>query len=112
MSGMKSSEVRPAKSAARLGNRPLFVIHGTNDDLTDPASAGKIYAAAQGPKELWMVPDCGHGQGPVVSPEEYKAVTCPHANRNCARCIMRRESRLTGAHFICPPTLSPAKARQ
>jgi uncharacterized protein len=72
MSGMKSSEVRPVKSAARMGNRPLFVIHGTNDDLTDPASAGKIFAAAQGPKELWMVPDCGHGQGPVVSPEEYK----------------------------------------
>jgi dipeptidyl aminopeptidase/acylaminoacyl peptidase len=73
MLGMKSTEVQPARSAANLGNRPLFVIHGADDPLTDPKSAEKIYAAASGPKELWVIPNCGHSLGPVVSPLEYKA---------------------------------------
>jgi fermentation-respiration switch protein FrsA (DUF1100 family) len=73
MLGMKSSEIQPARSAARLGERPLFVIHGADDPLTDPKSADKIYSSASGPKELWMIPNCGHSLGPVVSPVEYKA---------------------------------------
>jgi dipeptidyl aminopeptidase/acylaminoacyl peptidase len=73
MLGMKSTEIQPARSAANLGSRPLFVIHGADDPLTDPQSAEKIYAAASGPKELWVIPNCGHSLGPVVSPFEYKA---------------------------------------
>jgi dipeptidyl aminopeptidase/acylaminoacyl peptidase len=72
MLGMKSSEVQPVVSASRLGDRPLFVIHGADDPLTDPRSADKIFSAASGPKEMWVIPDCGHSLGPLVSPLEYK----------------------------------------
>lgn len=72
MLGMKSSDVQPESAAARLGDRPLFVIHGADDSLTSPESAKRIYAAASGPKELWMIPHCGHSLGPVVAPDEYK----------------------------------------
>jgi dipeptidyl aminopeptidase/acylaminoacyl peptidase len=72
MVGMKTGDVHPEVSAARLGARPLFVIHGANDQLTDPRSAPRIYAAASGPKELWVVPDCGHARAPEVAHEEYK----------------------------------------
>jgi fermentation-respiration switch protein FrsA (DUF1100 family) len=72
MLGMKSSEVQPVVSASRLGDRPLLVIHGADDPLTDPKSADKIFAAASGPKEMWVIPDCGHSLGPLVSPFEYK----------------------------------------
>jgi dipeptidyl aminopeptidase/acylaminoacyl peptidase len=72
MLGMRSRDIAPERSAARLGNRPLFVIHGDCDDLTHPDSATRIFRAATGPKELWVVPECGHSQGPVVSPIEYK----------------------------------------
>jgi uncharacterized protein len=73
MLGMKSSQVQPVVSAERLGDRPLFVIHGADDSLTNAQAAHRIYAAASGPKELWVIPDCEHSRGPVVSPEEYSS---------------------------------------
>lgn len=72
MVGMKTGDVHPETSAAQLGNRPLFVIHGADDKLTDPRSAPRIYQAASGPKELWVVLDCGHARAPEVAHDEYK----------------------------------------
>jgi uncharacterized protein len=72
MIGIKARDIRPERAAARLGNRPLLVIHGADDVLTDPRSADRIYAAASGPKELWVVPNCGHARGPEVAHDEYK----------------------------------------
>ncbi len=72
MLGMKSNEIRPAEAAAALGDRPLLIIHGDCDTLTDPNSAQRLYNAASGPKEMWVVPECGHAYAPVVAPEEYK----------------------------------------
>ena len=72
MVGMKAGAVHPEGSAAKLGQRPLFVIHGADDPLTDSGSAPRIFAAASGPKELWVVPDCGHARAPEVAHEEYK----------------------------------------
>jgi dipeptidyl aminopeptidase/acylaminoacyl peptidase len=71
MVGMKAGAVHPEASAAKLGDRPLFVIHGADDQLTDPRSAPRIFAAASGPKELWVVPDCGHARAPEVAHDEY-----------------------------------------
>jgi dipeptidyl aminopeptidase/acylaminoacyl peptidase len=73
MLGMKSSQVQPAISASKLGDRAVFIIHGEDDPLTNPQSAHKIFAACSGPKELWMIPNCGHTLGPVATPEEYRA---------------------------------------
>ncbi len=72
MLGMKSGEVRPDEAAARLGDRPLLVIHGDCDTLTDPNSAYRLYDAAPGPKELWVVQECGHASAPIIAPREYK----------------------------------------
>lgn len=72
MLGIKASDVAPERSAARMGSRHLLVIHGEQDDLTHPDSATRIFEAAAGPKELWIVPECGHSAGPQVSPLEYK----------------------------------------
>jgi fermentation-respiration switch protein FrsA (DUF1100 family) len=72
MMGVRAEDIRPEKAAARLGDRPLFVIHGLDDALTNPHSAHKIYDAAKGPKELWLLPECGHGCAPSVAPQEYK----------------------------------------
>lgn len=72
MVGMKADSVRPDEAAASLGDRPLFIIHGDSDSLTDPNSAQRLYDAASGPKELWVVPECGHANAPVVAPDEYK----------------------------------------
>jgi fermentation-respiration switch protein FrsA (DUF1100 family) len=72
MMGMRSSEIRPEEAAAQLGERPVLIIHGQDDPLTNVASAHRIYAAVPGPKELWVVPDCEHAYGPVVAEQEYK----------------------------------------
>jgi dipeptidyl aminopeptidase/acylaminoacyl peptidase len=72
MIGTKASEIVPERAAAELGNRPLLVIHGDQDALVSPESAGRLYAAASGPKELWVVPECAHGRGPEVAPDEYQ----------------------------------------
>ena len=70
--GVKSDDLRPVRSAEGMGVRPLFIIHGEDDELTTPESAHKLYKVAHGPKELWMVPDCGHGAAPTVAPDEYR----------------------------------------
>lgn len=72
MMGIRRQDIRPEKAASEMGKRPLFVIHGLNDALTHPHSAHKIYEAASGPKELWLLPDCGHGCAPSVAPAEYR----------------------------------------
>jgi dipeptidyl aminopeptidase/acylaminoacyl peptidase len=72
MLGLKSKDIRPDLAAAQLGDRPVLVIHGADDGLTDPRSADAIYEAASGPKELWVLPECGHACAPLVEPEEYK----------------------------------------
>jgi uncharacterized protein len=71
MMGVKADELRPMRSAAKMGPRPILIIHGDQDQLTAPSSAHKLYEAAQGPKELWMVPETSHGAAPSVAPEEY-----------------------------------------
>jgi fermentation-respiration switch protein FrsA (DUF1100 family) len=70
--GVRADEVRPDQAAARLGDRPMLVIHGADDGLTDPASANRIYEAASGPVELWVVPGCQHACAPVAAADEYK----------------------------------------
>src|SRR5207248_5731074 len=72
MIGAKTADVVPERAAARLGDRPLLVIHGADDGLVMPESARRIFEAASGPKELWIVLDCQHGQAPAVAPEEYR----------------------------------------
>lgn len=69
--GIKSHDIRPELAAEKLGNRPIFLIHGDCDALTDPNSAHRLYEAATGPKELWMVPNCRHAYAPVLEEEQY-----------------------------------------
>ncbi|MFD1362866.1 alpha/beta hydrolase [Lentibacillus salinarum] len=40
--------------------RPLFIIHGEEDELVPTDMAHDIYEAAGGDKELWLVPETGH----------------------------------------------------
>jgi dipeptidyl aminopeptidase/acylaminoacyl peptidase len=72
MMGVKASTISPEDSARKLGDRPVMVIHGNDDPLTNPRSAHRIHAALPGPKELWIVPNCGHARGPEVAYDEYR----------------------------------------
>ena len=58
--GISPDEAAPAAAAARLGQRPLLVIHGTEDGTFAVDNARMIYAAASGPRELWILDGVGH----------------------------------------------------
>lgn len=50
----------PVRAAARLGSRPLLVLHGAQDDVVPPEHARRIVAAAEGPVTHVMLKGAGH----------------------------------------------------
>jgi fermentation-respiration switch protein FrsA (DUF1100 family) len=70
--GVKARDIVPERAAAALGDRPLLVIHGVDDALVAPDSAHRLYAAASGPKELWLVENCLHARAPEICALDYE----------------------------------------
>ncbi len=58
--GYHFRQVEPLRDIAQLAPRPILLIHGGKDTIVDPHDAPLLYAAAQEPKELWMVPEADH----------------------------------------------------
>ncbi len=56
---------------------PYLVIHGDSDTYIQPSHAERVYAHANDPKALWLVPGADHAEASEVDPEAYAAaVTC------------------------------------
>ncbi|KGP90562.1 peptidase [Pontibacillus chungwhensis BH030062] len=51
---------------------PIFIIHGEDDELVPTDMAERLYKAAPGIKELWIVPGATHTDGYTVAEEEYQ----------------------------------------
>ncbi|GHU99793.1 alpha/beta hydrolase [Spirochaetia bacterium] len=60
-----------ALEAVKKTRVPIFFIHGANDDFNPTYMVYELYEAAQGAKELWVVPGATHGMAYAVNPEEY-----------------------------------------
>src|SRR6185312_6721844 len=58
--GYHFRQVEPLRDIALIAPRPILLIHGGKDTVVDPHDAPLLYAAAQEPKELWMVPEADH----------------------------------------------------
>jgi pimeloyl-ACP methyl ester carboxylesterase len=59
----------PDDAAALVAPIPLLIVHGDKDQFFPVDHAERIYAAANEPKELWIVPGFGHaerGTGPQL----------------------------------------------
>lgn len=52
-------------------NLPVMIIHGENDRAIPVDEARRLYEAAPEPKELWVVPNCGHIVAYDVDRTEY-----------------------------------------
>jgi len=50
----------PLKAVANLAPRPLFLMHGTDDDQISNQSSRDLYAQAGEPKQLWLVDGANH----------------------------------------------------
>lgn len=58
--GYHFRQVEPLRDIAQIAPRPILLIHGGKDTVVDPHDAPLLYAAAQEPKELWIVPEADH----------------------------------------------------
>jgi dipeptidyl aminopeptidase/acylaminoacyl peptidase len=61
--GRDLGEVDVEAAAARLTERPLFLIHALRDDRLSSENAHRLWRAAGGKDPLWLIPDAGHNQG-------------------------------------------------
>lgn len=59
--GAWPSELSPRRALRRYRG-PVLVIGGEQDRYTPPEETRALYAAAPGPKALWLVPTGGHGE--------------------------------------------------
>ena len=70
MAGFPASEVSPEKAVASRAFPVLLICDG--DDTTLPCRhTEKIYAAAIGPKQMWVVPKASHTGALGYQPEEF-----------------------------------------
>lgn len=57
---MELTALRPLEAARRLGQRPLLLVHGSDDREVPAAAAHGISEMATGPVDLRIVPGAGH----------------------------------------------------
>ena len=70
--GVSTDQVVPKEAIGQISPRPVFIIHGQDDETIRPEDAITLFAEAGEPKEdLWLIPGAEHAEGVEVAPEEY-----------------------------------------
>jgi fermentation-respiration switch protein FrsA (DUF1100 family) len=69
--GVNIRSMRPVDIVGQLSPRPLLLIHGELDALILAENSRRLFAAAHEPKELYILPNAGHGGFLQAAPEEY-----------------------------------------
>ncbi len=69
--GFNPAQSYPANFVSRISPRPLFILHGGQDKLTQVENSRIIYKLAKEPKSLWIDPDTEHVDMYNRYPEEY-----------------------------------------
>ncbi len=57
----------PRSLAARLGTKPVFLVHGVMDELLPFEAAIDLYEKLPGGRRLWLLPETGHAQEPALA---------------------------------------------
>ena len=57
----------PGSLASRLGPKPVLLVHGVEDEILPFEAAIDLHEQLPGPKRLWLVPEIGHAQEPVLA---------------------------------------------
>ena len=69
--GFRAEDVSP-ELAVKARAFPVLLICGVDDHNIPPRHTRAIYAAASGPKQMWLVPGAGHTQAQGRAPEEFE----------------------------------------
>ena len=70
LAGFKANEVAPIEAVKNI-HVPIFLLHGTEDNLIKYDYSEKVYAVANPPKELWLIRGARHNDMMQVGGEEY-----------------------------------------
>ncbi|MBN2074601.1 MAG: alpha/beta fold hydrolase [Dehalococcoidales bacterium] len=64
--------IRPIDAVPKIAPRPIFFIHGENDEVIPVAHARRLFEASNTPENrLWIVPQTAHTRSYKLYPEEY-----------------------------------------
>ncbi len=69
--GVPLASVAPVEAISAISPRPVLIIHGKRDRLTDVGDAHALYRACGNPKALWVVERAGHARTRRVGSAEY-----------------------------------------
>jgi hypothetical protein len=69
--GGKVATVCPLRAVAAFTRRALFVVEDARDRTNPPDAGRRLYAAAAGPKEYWLIERAGHAGGLWAEPASY-----------------------------------------
>lgn len=69
--GVPLASVAPVDAIAAISPRPVLIIHGQRDRLTDVGDAHALYRACGDPKVLWVIERAGHARTRRAGIEEY-----------------------------------------
>jgi dipeptidyl aminopeptidase/acylaminoacyl peptidase len=76
ISGDDVTSRNPDGEIARMAGRPLFIVHGAEDQRIDPHHARDLAAAATAggtTVEPWIVPGAHHSEAAFIDPDAYEA---------------------------------------
>lgn len=84
--GLDPQDIQPKLAIARLGNRPVLLIHSASDDLIPVSQAYELQkAGANNPNlELWVAQGFGHVSAFADNREEYLARVIAFFDKNLA----------------------------
>jgi fermentation-respiration switch protein FrsA (DUF1100 family) len=70
--GFDLTKAHPANYIHLIAPRPIFLMHGEADSLTELENGMMLYILAGEPKQLWTVPNMEHVQLYKALPDEYR----------------------------------------
>lgn len=70
LADFKANEVSPVDAVQHV-HVPIFLLHGTEDNLIKYNYSEKVFDAANDPKDLWLIPGARHHDMMEVGGEEY-----------------------------------------
>ncbi len=72
VTGRDMGEVDVEAAAARLADRPLFLIHAMRDNRFSTENVHRLWWAAGSKDPLWLIPGAGHNEGWLRHRAEYE----------------------------------------
>ncbi|MDH5506581.1 MAG: alpha/beta fold hydrolase [Anaerolineae bacterium] len=69
--GVDMHQMRPIDDLKQISPRAIMFIHGQLDEIISVNNSYALYAAAAEPKELYIIPNTGHGGLPQANPPEF-----------------------------------------